>query len=103
MLSRTVSKLKQLMNMLQNGSERSLLQIPGVGPKSVEKILQMRASVQEKQRPFRMCDVHDATPAGIRKHLFPKDPSAMDIIHFLIYYEKKISTEKQLVKKKNSH
>lgn len=96
MLTETVSRLKTLMNMLKNDSESSLLQIPSVGNKNVERILKMRASVQEMQRPVRMSDVHAATPYGIKKYIFPEDPNAMGIVNFITYYEKEFSMGKQL-------
>lgn len=91
-MSETVSKLKTLMNMLKNDSESSLLQLPSVGPKSVEKILEMRASVQG---PLRMSDVHVALSTGIKKYICAEDPSAMDIVNFLTYYEAKFSMDEQ--------
>lgn len=90
------SILRGLVNTLGTVSESSLLQIGGLGPAKVKRILAARASVKQEKRLFRMMDVINISRLGLGT--LTEDPHAAHIAKCIAYYESEFSIGKKLQK-----
>lgn len=93
---KTYLVLKDLLNKLKTDSESSLLQIGGLGPAKVKRILEARASVKEGRRLLRMMDIVNLNRLGLGT--LTDDPDAADIAKCIAYYEREFSMGKKLQK-----
>ena len=91
---KTYSILKDLMNTLRSSSRSDLLQIKGLGPTKVDRIMEIRDSVAREGRPLRMRDVINLNRIGLGT--LTEDPNAVDIAKCIAYYESEFSIDKKL-------
>ena len=98
---RTVhSKLKHALEILNKSSRATLLELPGLGPKRVDAILQAKTQHQEEQRgrSLRLKDVVEIP--GVGPSLLVKlsgDAQAAHLVKFITFYQDRFTQDHTLI------
>ena len=86
--------LRDLVKVLRSSPKNSLLEMRGLGPSKVERLMEARNSAQEEGRPLRVADIVGLSRFGLG--LLTSDPIATDLAKHIAYYETEFSTDKKL-------
>ena len=82
-------KLKELLHVLGNGSMEKLVDLPGIGESTGNKLLAKRAEVAERGRAFRVTDVMEVDGIGAAKLAkITQEAMTKDVIKFATQYIK---------------
>ena len=90
----THQKLKKLLHVLGNGSIEKLVDLPGIGETTGNKLLAKRAEAAEQGRAFRITDVMEVDGIGAAKLArITKEAVTKDVIKFATHYIKLFGDE----------